>query len=311
MHNKVSVVITTKDRANDLKHCLGSLAGQVVSPDELVIIDNSSFDETKKMVENFAKSVKFPVCHFLQKEVGYPHVYNRGLREATGNWVAFIDDDCVADTTWFMRIKFITKNFPHLAAILGNSREYFSKRTLSLTKSLVDEMGKIGAIKNRLISDHEILDSKNIAYNKNFLNKHGIFFDVNLLNYAQGASEDCDLGMQIGLARGIAIYDEKMTVSHKDPSSVLAYYKKVKFTLFNHLIYEKKWHTLRLQYLTQRPFYKKMELIKKFIDRYKLSFAASFLVIFNLAVTFFYIKILRLSLKKEIGKISIAAYDKR
>jgi len=135
MHNKVSVVITTKDRANDLKHCLGSLAGQVVSPDELVIIDNSSFDETKKMVENFAKSVKFPVCHFLQKEVGYPHVYNRGLREATGNWVAFIDDDCVADTTWFMRIKFITKNFPHLAAILGNSREYFSKRTLSLTKS--------------------------------------------------------------------------------------------------------------------------------------------------------------------------------
>lgn len=305
MKNFVTVVITTRNRADDLRHCLGSLAGQSIKLDELVVVDNLSNDETKEVVRLFAKVAKFPVRHVSQNKIGYPHVYNRGLKEAKGNWVAFIDDDCVAHPNWYKRIKFLTTNLPNVAAILGKSEEYNKNNILSLTKSLIDEIGKIGGIVGRRVVDHEVLDSKNIVYNKSFLDLHKIKFDTKLLNYAQGASEDCDLGMQIAKAKGKAIYDDEVRVWHKDPIGLHAFYRKAAFTLFNHLIYEKKWARFRSDYQTLRPLSKKINLFFVFSKKYDLSWAKQLLVLINLINSFFLVKVLRIYFRHKVNNIRI------
>lgn len=305
MNKKITVVITTRNRANDLRQCLGSLAGQTVAPDELIIIDNNSSDQTARVVSNFAKAVRFKVRHVWQKKVGYPHVYNRGLVEAKGNFVAFIDDDCIAHPRWFERIKFITQHFPQLSAILGIAREYYDQDIMSLTKAYLDETGRIGAVQKRWIKDLEILDSKNIVYNKKFLQKHQLKFDANLLKYAQGASEDCDLGMQIGYARGMAIFDEKMRVVHKDPPGFWSYYQKALFTLRNHLVYEQKWHKVRSGIEIERPFIAKFDLFVDFCQRYHLSAWKKLALFSQIALSFFFIKIMRKLLMPQIASLRV------
>jgi len=305
MKNKVSVVITTRNRENDLKHCLGSLSCQLKTLDELIVIDNNSSDNTKLVITNFSKAVSFNVKYIKHIKVGYPHVYNRGLKEAKGDWVAFIDDDCVADPDWYLRIKFITSNLRKVNVILGSSKEYYLQSIMALTKSYIDEVGKLGVIRKRLILDHEVLDSKNIIYNKKFLEKNKIKFDSSLLKYAQGASEDCDLGMQIFQAKGIAIYDDKIKVSHKDLTSFSSYYKKTYHTLKNHLVYEKKWEIVRTNIFTKRLLIEKIKLFNEFNKRYNLSKIRKLILLVNVVSTFIYIKVFRLLLKPEINSMNI------
>lgn len=300
MKNKVSVVIVTRNRENDLKHCLGSLACQLQSPDELVVVDNNSTDKTAQVIKNFSKNVLFKVKYVKENKVGYPYVYNRGLEAASGNWAAFIDDDCVADPNWYKNIKIYTAKFPLISVILGKSSEYFTKNVAALTRFYIDEVGKIGAIKNRLIVDHEIIDSKNVVYNRTFLRKNNIKFDVGLLRYGQGASEDCDLGMQIYSAGGVAIYNEKIKVAHKNPTDLFVFYKKLSFTLRNHLVYEKKWEKVRNGIRTRRRVVDKLKLFVDFTDKYNLDVITILLILVNIVTVYFYTKLMRLLMKSKI-----------
>lgn len=305
MKNKVSVVVVTRNRARDLLQCLGSLAGQTQIPDEVVIIDNNSTDETAGLIKSFSSRVKFSVRYICLKKIGFPHVYNQGLIEASGDYVAFIDDDCVANARWYERIKYIIKNNPKVVVLLGRSLEYNAHSLIAIVRNIIDEFGKIGAVAGWRIVDHEILDSKNIVYNKNFLTKSKIKFDQNLLKYAQGASEDCDLGMQIGKAGGLAIYDRRLVAWHKDPTDFFKYYQKIKFTLLNHLVYEQKWSHYRKNIKTARPFIEKLLVIFDFSEKYKLNFWQMCLVFLHLGLTFVMTKFLRFVLSTKVKKMKI------
>lgn len=306
MKNKVSVVITTRNRHKDLSHCIASLVSQSQKLDELVIIDNNSSDNTKQVIYNIKGNVSFPIRYVNYKKVGYPHVYNQGLSKSSGDWVAFIDDDCIAELNWYKRIKFITRKIDGVSAILGYSEEYNSKFIPALVKYYIDQTGLIGAIEKKyLINDLEILDSKNIIFNKKFLKDNNIKFDVSLLNYGNGASEDCDMGMQIYHAGGRAIFDKKIRVSHKDPINYSSYYSKILFTLKNHLVYEEKWRKVRSGISTKRQFVEKIKIAKEIINRYNMNIFKSFLFIFNIAVSYIYIKILRIYLGKKIMMMDI------
>ena len=82
MSKKVSVVIVTKNRENDLKQCLASLLVQSIDLDQLVVVDNNSSDNTQIIIKNLQKNCSFPIKYVLEKRVGYPPIYNRGLKEA-------------------------------------------------------------------------------------------------------------------------------------------------------------------------------------------------------------------------------------
>ncbi len=299
MKNKVSVVIVTRNRSSDLMECLDSLKTQTFNIDELVIVDNNSIDGTKVLVKKYLNNASFKVKYVLEKKIGFPYVYNRGLKEASGDWIAFIDDDCVADVHWYKNIKKLSGKFPQLSAILGYSSEYWRDSVFALTKSFIDEIGKIGAIKDEVVLDHEILDSKNIIYSKKFLIKNNIKFDASLLEYAQGASEDCDLGMQIYLAGGIALYSKKIKVLHKDPTSFISFYKKLSFTLRNHLVYERKWEEIRKKIETKRSILERIKIFADFIKKYSLNTFTVLLVLTNVIFAYIITKILRIVMKND------------
>lgn len=97
----LSVVVCTYNRAAMLAHVLGSLSRQTISSEELevIVVDNNSQDETvdvaKKLLSQFKK------YQLLREPLqGLSHARNRGWRAATGEYVAFLDDDAKAMPDW-------------------------------------------------------------------------------------------------------------------------------------------------------------------------------------------------------------------
>lgn len=288
---KVSTIIVTRNRSQELKHVLGSLATQDLRLDELIVVDNNSEDETKKLVKNFIKNVNFPVRYVLEKTQGYPLVYNRGIREASYDWVAFIDDDCVASDYWFSSVKKAIKTQPQAAAILGCSHTFYKKNIFSLTTLVFDEFWKKSFIdKSGRVVDLEILDNKNIVYNKKFLLTNNTLFSEDIVKYFNGACEDSDLGMKLQQAGGKAYYAADMYIEHKDPTNLVWYYKKLVFSAKSHALYEQRWADFRSK-LTASSRLKITTFLGKFMERENLKFLARLSIYFHVFLSIVFNKL--------------------
>jgi len=93
MNLVISVVICTYNRQEMLKGCLKSLFEQDcdLSKFEVIVIDNNSTDETHMVAQLYETHSNFR--YVLETKQGLGYARNRGLTEAQGQYVAYIDDD--------------------------------------------------------------------------------------------------------------------------------------------------------------------------------------------------------------------------
>ena len=88
---KVSLIITTYNRARLLPRAVNSVFDQTYEDYELIIVDDCSTDSTPEVVQSFTDSRIRSVRH--DENVGLPGSRNTGIRLARGEYVAFLDDD--------------------------------------------------------------------------------------------------------------------------------------------------------------------------------------------------------------------------
>lgn len=104
-----SLVITTYNRAALLAKALESVAqSQIADPAhvEVIVVDNNSTDHTRQAVEEVrARGFPFSLRYVLEPRRGVSHARNRGAEEATGTYVAYMDDDQVIDKHYLSRIE--------------------------------------------------------------------------------------------------------------------------------------------------------------------------------------------------------------
>lgn len=90
---KVSLILATLHRTEDLARLVGSLAAQTVRPWELIVVDQNSDDRLLPYVEQ-ARSVGLAVQHLRMDRPSLSGARNLGIRNASGDVIAFPDDDC-------------------------------------------------------------------------------------------------------------------------------------------------------------------------------------------------------------------------
>ena len=90
----ISIVIATYNRKSDLKDCLDSLMKQTYRSFEVIVVDDGSTDGTNDRV------IHYPVKYIKTKHGGVVKAENIGVRNARGEIIAFIDDDCIASEDW-------------------------------------------------------------------------------------------------------------------------------------------------------------------------------------------------------------------
>jgi glycosyltransferase involved in cell wall biosynthesis/GT2 family glycosyltransferase len=90
---KVSVIISTYNREKYLPESVQSVLNQTFRDFELIVIDDGSIDDTKNIVINFSKMCPDKIKYFNQEHKGQAAALNRGIKEAKGEYVAFLDSD--------------------------------------------------------------------------------------------------------------------------------------------------------------------------------------------------------------------------
>src|ERR1700722_14650806 len=95
----VSVVVCTRDRPRELARCLASFSNQTLRPDQIIVVDNASVsDETRQV------SLNANVTYLREDRPGLDIARNTGARAATGEIVAYTDDDVVLHPRWLQRL---------------------------------------------------------------------------------------------------------------------------------------------------------------------------------------------------------------
>ncbi len=94
---RVSVIVCTRDRPEELAACLAALTDLTPRPLEVIVVDNApSSDATLQLVHD-----RYPEFRYVFEErPGLDHARNRGLAEAAGDVLAFTDDDVIVDPGW-------------------------------------------------------------------------------------------------------------------------------------------------------------------------------------------------------------------
>ncbi len=198
---RLSVVVPTYDRSAALRACLGALAAQTLPRDrfEVLVVDDGSTDDTEAVVRRFKATL--PVRYLRQPaNRGRAAARNRGIREATGDVVVFVDSD-VFPVPGFLRAH---------AEIHERCHRAVGRGPLLLTVHLDDPLGRPALLRDPSPS---FLDTANASVRREHLLAAG-GFDEEFRHYGW---EDVDLGLRLqrlGLRR---VFDRRALAYHYQP----------------------------------------------------------------------------------------------
>lgn len=102
---QVSVCIPTFRRNERLLAVLEDLGRQDRLPDQVVVVDNDPAGGARPIIEQYrASGVSFQVAYDVQPQANIAITRNRTVQLASGNWIAFIDDDERAPREWLREL---------------------------------------------------------------------------------------------------------------------------------------------------------------------------------------------------------------
>ena len=108
----ISVVIPLYNKAQHIAETLSSVLAQSVLPSEIIVIDDGSTDGGAQVVRQFESA---GVRLITQTNQGVSAARNRGLEEATGDYVAFIDADDLWLPDHLRVLSDLIEKWPHLS----------------------------------------------------------------------------------------------------------------------------------------------------------------------------------------------------
>jgi hypothetical protein len=112
----VSVITATRNRAETLERCIDSVLAQAHPNFEMVVVDDGSEDATPEVLARYSD----PRVRSLRIDhAGVCAARNRGLEQASGSVVAYIDDDNQMDPLWLMAVANTFDRHPEISVLYG------------------------------------------------------------------------------------------------------------------------------------------------------------------------------------------------
>lgn len=262
----ISIITTSYNYGEYISETIKSIQAQSYSDWELIIVDDSSLDNSVEIIKSFCKDKRIKlICH--DKNKGLTQSVKTGLKYAKGEWIAFLEsDDLWRENTLEERVRAI-KNNPQVGIIFNDVEEFGDDNT-------------IFAVKNNLDKNRVKISKLNFPKN--------IFYDLNIENFLLTFSavmikkeilDDCPLDTPIDALLDWWIFihisfnneafyiNKKLTKWRQHKNSYLFRRKKPNFQSVNLEAYLDVWRTQKLG-LKFLPFYLKTTLLTA-IKRFK------------------------------------------
>lgn len=202
---EVSIVIPTYNRKESLKSTLRSLLNQTfpINEYEIIICDDGSIDGTSELIKDFINNSPCQLKYLYQSNRGPAASRNLGVKNAKGKIIGFIDDDCVAVSTW---IEAAVESFKdeNVGGVQGPT---LPAGSISLKDKIFNY------VRTSNVSEQNYsYASCNIFYQKHLIMEVGIF-DETFPVPCWG--EDTDLGNRIIKMNYNIVFNQKVTVYHE------------------------------------------------------------------------------------------------
>lgn len=124
---KLTVVIPSYNRAEFIERAIRSVLSQTYKNWKLLIVDDSSTDDTEKRVEPYLKDNRIRFIA-LDKNVGISHVMNRALEEVDTEAFVQLDSDDWLDRDALRQFSKAMKRNPQAALYYGNVRMWVEQK---------------------------------------------------------------------------------------------------------------------------------------------------------------------------------------
>lgn len=92
MKQKITLIVPAYNEGPFIDRCINSIKNQTVPFDQVIFIDDHSTDGTTKSLLAVNGEQDWTCCRFTKNQ-GVSTARNKGIREATGDWVTFLDAD--------------------------------------------------------------------------------------------------------------------------------------------------------------------------------------------------------------------------
>lgn len=281
---KISIIVPIYNVEKYLKKCIESLINQTYRNIEIILVDDESPDNCPLLCEEYKnKDSRIKVIH--KKNGGLSDARNKGLEEATGEYILFVDsDDYIKLDTCMNFINILCSKYVDIVVgnavkIINNKRE-FIKHTSKNSKII---SGKEYLKKELLNNSMQMMVWLNL-YRRDFLLKNSLFFKKGLLHEDEEFTPRAFLKADKVLPTDITFYnyiirENSITTKKNQMKNVCHIYeicKELDF-IYNNLedkelknllkndLFEKYLGKLQKFYLYNKKDLKKIEINKKFL----------------------------------------------
>lgn len=159
---KISIVIPTYNREDDLNNCISSIINQELKPDEIIIVDDSSDDRIKKYVDKSTLKLNDNgiYIHYIRNHIGKSLTIarNLGIKNSKGDIIFFFDDDSILGSRYILEtIKQYSSN-PEIVGTQGIIKNY------PKTNFFVEQLNKVFLLNHTEKNRCRVLPSSRCTY---------------------------------------------------------------------------------------------------------------------------------------------------
>jgi len=242
----VTIVIVNYNGAIFLGPCLDSIYAQPYRPIEVIVVDNASSDESVHIVRQKFPDVRLVTC---DRNIGFAGGNNRGVMEATGEYVVLLNNDTMVERQWLPALLTYAAN-PEIAAVTSKVI------TEGVQSSLYEMNGTINYLGYNIMREFTDLSqvffgsAASLMFRKASV---GIPFDDEFFLYHEDVYLSWKLrlsGFDVRMAQGSVVRHKGSATTRRQPSPMVMFYQQRNRLLNMLFFYERKTLILLVPYLT-------------------------------------------------------------
>jgi len=218
---KVSVIIPSFNRAQQLCTAIASVLSQTVPPLDCIVVDDGSVDGTEERV---LREFNGRIRYFHQENRGVSSARNLGIRAARGEWLAFLD----SDDEWLpqklqKQLRFIEE---HPEARICQTTEQWTRKGKRVNPGVVHKK-KDGELFFESLERCMITPSS-VMIQKTLLDEVGLFDE------SMPVCEDYDLWLRITVTHPVYLLNEELLIRHGgNPDQLSASHSMDKYRIYS------------------------------------------------------------------------------
>jgi len=200
---RIAVIIPVRNGADKIERCLEAVFAQSRRPDEAIVVDGHSDDDT------VARAKRFPVRILYEDYHTRGGACQVGVENAEGEYIAFTDADCIPDKDWLSTLLAgFDDGIAGVGGAIKNIGEGLWVRSINLAYGTF--LGSASSVQGRLFKESRLVKSIsgcNSIYRKETILAVGGF------NASLPGAEDTELNGRV-LKRGNLLYSPGAIVVH-------------------------------------------------------------------------------------------------